>query len=386
MNIRVISFTRAGQNLSIKLKELLETEDSMVVALYSKCRFWQYGAEEFILPWEEDMQTFAGQAFEKKEALVFIGACGIAVRSIAPFVQDKKTDPPVIVMDEKGDYVIPLLSSHLGGGEELASRIAGVMGARLISTTSSDVNHFFAVDTFAKENGLKISDMGKAKEVAAHVVDGKKCVIFLSEREFEVVGELPQGVEICFAKGDSFYMEKAQATVSLASDKEAISSHTEMGETVGVFISNKNGKEPKESLQLIPRNIILGVGCKKGKTSQELLALILYVLDLLELLPDSVKCIASIDLKKEEQGLLETAEFLNVPFVTFSARELERQKLSGNGEDFSESEFVQKVTGVSNVCERAAMAAGADMLLQKKVSYQGMTIAVGLQKGIIHFE
>ena len=116
------------------------------------------------------------------------------------------------------------------------------------------------------------------------------------------------------------------------------------------------------------------------------MALILYVLDLLELLPDSVKCIASIDLKKEEQGLLETAEFLNVPFVTFSARELERQKLSGNGEDFSESEFVQKVTGVSNVCERAAMAAGADMLLQKKVSYQGMTIAVGLQKGIIHFE
>ena len=105
MNINAISFTRAGQNLSIRIKEILESEDCRVyeatlglaegetlsISLYSKCRFWQYGAEEFILPWAGDIREFAAQAFERKEPILFIGACGIAVRSIAPFVKDKKT-------------------------------------------------------------------------------------------------------------------------------------------------------------------------------------------------------------------------------------------------------------------------------------------------------
>ncbi len=187
MNISAISFTRAGQNLSIRIKEILESEDCRVyeaalglaegetlsISLYSKCRFWQYGAEEFILPWAGDIREFAARAFERKEPILFIGACGIAVRSIAPFVKDKKTDPPVIVMDEKGKYVIPILSSHLGGGEKLAELLSEILGGQLINTTASDVNQLFAVDTFAKTNGLKISDMKKAKDVAAAIVDGK---------------------------------------------------------------------------------------------------------------------------------------------------------------------------------------------------------------------
>ena len=140
------------------------------------------------------------------------------------------------------------------------------------------------------------------------------------------------------------------------------------------------------TLQMIPKNVILGVGCKKGKNVQELMAFILCVLDQLKLVPDAVKCMASIDLKKDEQGLLQAAEILNVPFLTFSSEKLEKQQLPEETECFSESEFVKEVTGVSNVCERAAVAAGADYLIQKKVSYRGMTLAVGIQKGTICFE
>ncbi|MGN0412875.1 MAG: cobalt-precorrin 5A hydrolase [Lachnospiraceae bacterium] len=379
MNISVISFTRAGQNLSIRIKEILESEDcrmyesalglaegeTLSISLYSKCRFWQYGAEEFILPWAGDIREFAAQAFERKEPILFIGACGIAVRSIAPYVKDKKSDPPVIVMDEKGKYVIPILSSHLGGGEKLAELLSEILGGQLINTTASDVNQLFAVDTFAKANGLKISDMKKAKDVAAAIVDGKKCVIFISGQDFEVEGALPDEVTVQWVESSALQDED-----SGQQEKATI-----------VVISNRTEEIP---LQLIPKNVILGVGCKKGKNVQELMAFILCVLDQLKLVPDAVKCMASIDMKKDEQGLLQAAEILNVPFFTFSSEKLENQQLPE--ECFSESEFVKEVTGVSNVCERAAVAAGADYLMQKKVSYQGMTLAVGIQKGKICFE
>ena len=401
MNISAISFTRAGQNLSIRIKEILESEDCRVyetalglaegetlsISLYSKCRFWQYGAEEFILPWAGDIREFAAQAFERKEPILFIGACGIAVRSIAPYVKDKKTDPPVIVMDEKGKYVIPILSSHLGGGEKLAELLSEILGGQLINTTASDVNQRFAVDTFAKTNGLKISDMKKAKDVAAAIVDGKKCIISISRRDFEVEGALPdevtvQWVENSVPQGEDSGIQYVKVMISNRTDELVC---TDMIEEAALQskTADMTGKIP---LQLIPKNVILGVGCKKGKNVQELMAFILCVLDQLKLVPDAVKCMASIDLKKDEQGLLQAAEILNVPFLTFSSEKLEKQQLPEETECFSESEFVKEVTGVSNVCERAAVAAGADYLIQKKVSYQGMTLAVGIQKGTICFE
>ena len=105
---------------------------------------------------QESVSVWAGEQMAAHHALVFVGACGIAVRAIAPWITDKLHDSPVLVMDEQGQYVIPLLSGHVGGANELAVRLAGELGAVPVITTATDLHGSFAVDLFAKRNDLWI--------------------------------------------------------------------------------------------------------------------------------------------------------------------------------------------------------------------------------------
>ena len=125
--------------------------------------------------------------FEDCDAIVFIGACGIAVRSIAPFVKSKKIDPAVVVVDEQGQFAISLLSGHIGGANELTEEIAEILRAQSVITTATDLNDKFAVDVFAKKNGCFISDMELAKEISAALLAGKE-VGFASD--FPWIGEI----------------------------------------------------------------------------------------------------------------------------------------------------------------------------------------------------
>ena len=109
--------------------------------------------------------------FSRRDALIFVGACGIAVREIAPYVRDKKTDPAVLVLDERARHVIPLLSGHIGGANRLAARLADALGAEPVITTATDVNGKFAVDEFAARTGCAISDMQLAKAFAAGILE-----------------------------------------------------------------------------------------------------------------------------------------------------------------------------------------------------------------------
>ena len=112
-----------------------------------------------------------GEAFANMDALIFVGACGVAVRSIAPFIRDKKTDPAVLCLDERASFVIPLLSGHIGGANALAARLAGALGAKAVITTATDVNGKFAVDAWAAQNGCAIEDFALAKRFAAEILE-----------------------------------------------------------------------------------------------------------------------------------------------------------------------------------------------------------------------
>ena len=151
MRISVISFTKKGEKLSERLaKQLKETE----VRLYTRCsRIRGEGMASYL---EEDLKQWTGRQMEERNGLVFIGACGIAVRSVAPFLADKLYDSPVLVMDENGQYVIPILSGHMGGANELAEFIGKRMKALPVITTATDIHRTFAVDLFAKKNKLFI--------------------------------------------------------------------------------------------------------------------------------------------------------------------------------------------------------------------------------------
>ena len=107
---------------------------------------------------------------------------------LSPFVKDKKTDPAVIVIDELGRFVIPLLSGHIGGANELSKKISKFTNSIEVITTATDINNKFAVDVFAKNNNLYISNMTIAKEISSKILEGEK-IGFLSDFNFK--GNIP---------------------------------------------------------------------------------------------------------------------------------------------------------------------------------------------------
>mgnify|MGYP004520761139 CR=1 FL=1 len=350
MKLALISFTQHGSRLNEMVSRALSLQgydcDSYAMKKYAPA----YGLK--IL--EEPLKEWTGKMFREMDAILFIGATGIAVRSIAPFVQSKTKDPAIVVMDEKGVFAISLMSGHLGGANELTGVLANLTGAIPVITTATDVNGKFAVDVFARKNGLYISNMKYAKEISADVLDEKKIGFYT---DYPVIGRIPEELEI---------WEEDQVFEG----------------TNGICVSVYENKEPyKQTLHLIPRILTVGVGCKKGTPADRIREKIQKVLTENHISEKSISRIASIDLKAEEKGLIETAKELNVEFLTYTSEEL--KKVKG---DFTESAFVASVTGVSNVCERSAvLGSNYGVLICPKNAGDGVTVALALQEYMIDF-
>ena len=290
--------------------------------------------------------------FSGVDALVFVGACGIAVRSIAPFVRSKTTDPAVIVVDELGRQAISLLSGHIGGANALTRRIASDLGAIPVITTATDLSQRFAADEWAARNGLIISSMKAAKDFAVEIL--KRDLPLYSD--FPIEGTLPGGLYL--------YAEAS------ASD-------------CGLAISCRNIAPFERTLTLIPRILHLGIGCKRSTPAESIRRAVQTVLEGANLSPRAIASVASIDVKRDEAGLIEYCASENLPISFYSAEEL--RSLPGS---FSASSFVQNTVGVDNVCERAAMrAAGAGATrIVNKTCLDGVTVAIAQEKWSACFE
>ncbi|WP_455715194.1 cobalt-precorrin 5A hydrolase [Anaerosporobacter sp.] len=301
------------------------------------------------LPLKEQIKVI----FHNVDAIIFVSACAIAVRSIAPFLESKTTDPAVIVIDELGQYVISLLSGHIGGGNELTKQIADFIGATPIISTATDLNHLFAVDVFATKNNMYIDDMNLAKQVSSDLLNHKEIGL---TSDFPVKSPLP--------------------------DHLRMQSPDETSLPFGIAITLDDKKYPFEvTLRLIPKIITLGIGCKKGTPMEDIEFLILHTLAKHHISLHAIKQIASIDLKSSEEGLLSFCEKYHLPYITNTSAEL--ASLEG---DFTPSTFVKSVTGVDNVCERAALYQDPEgSLIIRKTVRNGVTIAVVLADYIIKF-
>lgn len=350
MNLAAVSFTEHGSRLSAALSELLPGRGIAYTGYTMERYAGKYRLQELKIP----LQEWTGRMFAEADALLFIGAAGIAVRSIAPFVQSKTRDPAVLVMDEKGVFVISLLSGHLGGANELAGILADITGAIPVITTATDVNGRFAVDLFAKRNGLVITDLTLAKEISADVLD-EKPIGFYSD--FPVIGAVPQ--ELVPWREDAVFEG-----------------------TGGICVSLDARRRPyKRTLTLLPRIVSVGVGCRRGTDAARIEEKVEQALAAHGILRESVERVASIDLKAEEAGIRTLADKYGVPFVTYSAQELKAARGT-----FSDSAFVESVTGVDNVCERSAsLAAGNGRLIQKKTAADGVTVALAVRDWSVDF-
>lgn len=311
---------------------------------------------------EEKAAEWVKTQFAKRLPILFIGSVGIAVRIISPLVTDKFLDSPVMVMDEGGKNLIPILSGHIGGANELSRKIAAKIGASPVITTSTDVHNVYSIDVFAQKNALRIINRETIKTVAQKFISKKEIWIKIP-KDFDLGEEtIPESIVIAYDNEDiSCDVE------ILLTDKEA----------------SKALKKNPDTLILVPRKYCVGIGCKKGKTFEELNDFLMAELDgHKECYLDNIAAFASIDVKKGEIGLMNLAQYYHVDYKTFSCRELEITE-SSDGQEFESSDFVKDVTGVDNVCERAAVAcanamgaSGKAVLKVKKIVKDGMTLAV----------
>lgn len=394
MKISVISFTKTGQQLAERIRESVSGENETVI-LYTKCSRTEKkaaqaaddggdivavkisginaGAQEKnlathtlgIIPKKssniptdntgdtivvhESISAWAGEQMAAHHALLFVGACGIAVRAIAPWITDKLHDSPVLVMDEQGQYVIPLLSGHVGGANELAVRLAAELGAIPVITTATDLHGSFAVDLFAKKNDLWICNREGIARVSAKVLAGEEITMSVQTGHLAADEAIPAGIRLCAYPPE----EKVDVLITDGTEEEF--------------------RKKAAELLLQPKKYILGVGCKKGTDSTKLEEFLRKILEEQGIAIEQIAALASIDVKKEERCLLDFSEKYRIPFRTYSAQEL--QAVPGT---FQGSDFVKSQVGVDNVCERAAMreaGAGGQICLGKQAQH-GMTVAV----------
>lgn len=352
MDISIICFSLTGFQTALKLQEGLNAQ-GYHTELYKKSKYLEDSVTESTGNW-------TAEHFQKDDGMIFVGACGIAVRSIAPQVASKKSDPAVLVVDECGQFVISLLSGHLGGANALTLETAEILEAQPIVTTATDLHKRFAVDVFAKKNGCEIFFMKAAKEVSAALLAGES-VGFYSEFPFE--GSLPEGLTACSADGTPFDVGTAPE--------------------IGVAVTIHPSCLPFASTtQVVPPAVTLGMGCRKNKETEVILREAENCLREADIYRQAVGNLASISLKKDEPGLNALAEEWKIPFITYTEEEL--KEVEG---EFTPSAFVRTITGVENVCERSAvLASGNGSLIRKKTGREGVTTALGLRKWEVHFE
>ncbi len=344
MNIDIYAFSKSGAALCDKIIEKVNRHN---IEAFVPEKYLDAAAHVKLRP--DSLYMSTEQSFKNKDCIIFIGATGIAVRAIAPFVKSKKTDPAVICIDEKGINVISLLSGHIGGANKLTLEIAKAVGGNPIITTATDINGKFAIDEWAYGHNLHITSLKKARDISAHILENNKIGFY---SDFNVCGSLPEEVDL-----------------------------NEKG--IGFCVSLDSNIFPFDNtLNLIPKIVSVGVGCRRGASFDAIYNAVKTVLSDCGISPLAIKSINSIELKKDEAGLIKAAEALEVPFNTYKEEELN----SIDGE-FSHSEFVKFTAGVDTVCERAAVMGSKSMKLHiKKTVINSVTVAAAIDDYELDFE
>lgn len=339
MKVAVFAYSRQGCKTARRVIDFFEGHE---LQCYTMARFEEPGFGSICRP----SKPFYGPIFNNVDAMVFVGSVGIAVREIAPHVRDKSTDPAVVSIDELGKFAVPLLSGHIGGANDLALALAEAIGATPVITTATDINKKFSVDAWAARKGLVIASLSRAKTVSAAILEQNVPL----KSDFPIVTNLPNGVVLADS-GD-----------------------------VGIRISVFKDEPYERTLRLIPPILHLGIGCRKGTERSAIKEAVDVVLKDNNIDYRAIKCVASIDLKKGEPGLLEFCTERKLPVQFYTAEEL--KAVPG---DFTPSEFVESITGVDNVCERSALI-GAKELIVKKTAMNGVTVAVAAEHLEVRFE
>jgi len=295
--------------------------------------------------------------FPRVEALIFVGAVGIAVRLLSSHLTNKFTDPPVVVVDEAGRFALSLIGGH-HGGNALAEEVAQALGACPVVTTASDCLQRPAVDLFAARFNLALEPRTNLSRVARALLDGERVALLWDEAVPLVNYHWPPEVAVLRWRPGA-PPPAGFAAWLLVTGQEA-------------------APPPGPYLFLRPRRYVVGVGCRQGIDTAAVQQAIRTVMQRAGLSLAGLRELVTVELKKDEAGLKEATAELGVPVRFLPLAALKGVQASLMPGAVSESKRVKEKIGVGNVCELAVLAAGAKELVVRKTVFPRVTVAVGV--------
>ncbi len=359
-SIGIVAITRHGVDLALRLQAKLGEGICYVPERHGFAL--AMGASGF-----RHIGSLFSEIWPRHGSLVFIMATGIVVRGIAPLLRHKTKDPAIVVLDEKGQFVISLISGHLGGANRLAHKIAGLIGGQPVITTASDVRGKPSLDLVAQDAGLEIGNMAMLSRAARALLEDEPMWGYDPEErlkpylaELKNITWLPAG-----------YFSTTQSQNELEGEAWSSTDFNHLSDTLGIWVSERLPPTGLQRLALHPRTLVVGIGCNRGTSADEILNLIRSVFERERLSALSIRNLASVDLKAEEPGILEVAERLNRPVYFYSRSDIEHIQTP------NPSVVVQTFIGVKSVCEATAlMSAQSGKLIIPKQKTANATLAI----------
>jgi cobalt-precorrin 5A hydrolase / cobalt-factor III methyltransferase / precorrin-3B C17-methyltransferase len=316
-----------------------------VIGLIAATASGRRNAAHLVSAWT-DVRLYEGKAKEtlhlawnECDGIVLFLATGAAVRLIAPLLESKHRDPGVVTVDDAGNFAVALCGGHEGGANALAARVTEALGGKPVITTASDSVGVPALDSFGKNLGLRLEGDSDLASVGAALVSGEM-VNLVTDRRWPL-GGLPKNV--------------------LGTDE---------WKAPMIVITDRLVETPRPAAVYRPPSLIAGVGCSRGVGAEEILDLLRRSLAEAGLTEKSVAALASIDVKRDEAGLLEAAMMLDVTIHFHSAQALRTVEAP------NPSELVREAVGTPSVAEAAVVSSGAELVLEKRKS-ANVTVAVG---------
>ena len=347
--IAILSITNNGRELALRIKESMKSVDVFFIK-----KDTDYKNDEVIVV-NKGLKEFIPQIFDKYDYLVFIMATGIVVRTIAPLIISKFSDPAILVMDEKGNNIISLLSGHMGGANEMTLYMSDLLNSHPVITTATDVNKKSSLDMIAKklnghiddfrDNVLKINSMLVNNEEVHLYIDGNYKINH-------------QGFTLYDEKTD---LDKVRNLVVVTNKKD-------INKILNKNIENLNEK----IIKVTPKDIVIGVGCKKNTDSKHMKNSLIKFLAEYNIDINAVKEIGSIEIKKDEKAIIDLAKFLDVKFKTFSVEEISKVDYL-----YEKSDWVKKNVGVYSVSDPVAHLLSEGRVIINKQKYDGITFSIG---------
>lgn len=338
--IAIVSITKKGKKLGLKIQEEIYTAN----LYYVKKDAVQ--EDDNVIYINKKLKEFVSEIFGEYDYIIFIMSCGIVVRTIAPILENKFIDPAILVSDEKGENIISLLGGHMGGANEMTLYISDLLNSNPVITTATDINNKSSLDMIAKKLNAYIYDFrNKVLKINSMLVNEEIVNLYI-DGNYNVD---TRGFNIC--------------------KRDEINNLDEV-----IVISNKKNLNliNKNVIKVVPRDIVIGIGCRKNIDKEYMINSLSDFLHKQNIDINSIKEIGSIDIKKDEDALINISTYLNVPFKTFTVDEIiEVEEL------YEKSDWVKQNVGVYSVAEPVAHLLSNGNLIIKKHRYNGITYSVG---------